>query len=132
MYVHRRCTNWHGSPRWQRTLRHRGPQKTGAQLRDNPEEREKRPKWPKNPSNRLAAINTATQLVGILSRFPVRTARGPPSTLHVEKMKFFQKARGLTHERSTNTAHRNNVQISMCELPWHSMEAASGSESTFT
>ena len=49
--------------------------KNGAQLRENPEEREKRPKKPKNPSNRLAAINTAIQLVGIMSRFPVRTAR---------------------------------------------------------
>ena len=48
------------------------------------------------------------------------------------KYEILPKARGLTHERSTNTAHRNNVQISQCELPWHSMEAASGSESTFT
>ena len=66
--------------------------KTGAQLRDNPEERNKWPKRPKNPSNRLAAINTAIGLqVEIMSRFPVRTARGPPKHLHVENMKFFQK-----------------------------------------
>ena len=65
--------------------------KTGAQLRDNPEEREKMAKKDKNPSNRLAAIHTAIQLVGIMSRFPVRTERGPPKHLHVENMKFFQK-----------------------------------------
>ena len=65
-----------------------GSEKTGAQLRDNPQEREKWPKRPKNPSNRLAAKNTAIQLVGIMSRFPVRTARGPPRTLHVENMNF--------------------------------------------
>ena len=55
-----------------------------------PEEREKRPKGRKTPSNRLAAINTAIQLVGIMSRFPVRTAQ-LPMNLHVENMKFFQK-----------------------------------------
>ena len=49
--------------------------KNGAQLRKNPEEHEKRPKGRKTPSNRLAAINTAIQLVGIMSRLPVRTAR---------------------------------------------------------
>ena len=65
--------------------------KTGAQLRETPEEREKWPKRPKTQSNRLAAINTAIQLVGIMSRFPVRTERGPPKHLHVENMKFFQK-----------------------------------------
>ena len=27
-----------------------------------------------------------------------------------------------------DTVHRNNVQIFKCELPWNSMEAASGSE----
>ena len=37
-----------GSPRQQRTLRHRGLRKTGAQLRDNPEEREKSAKTAKS------------------------------------------------------------------------------------
>ena len=60
-------------------------------------------KWPrgrKTPSNRLAAINTAIQLVGIMSRFPVRTARG----LRVPRRKYviLPKARGLTQKRSTN------------------------------
>ena len=57
-------------------------------------------KMAKRPKTSQTAINTAIQLVGIMSRFPLRTSRGPPSTLHLESVKFF-KARGLTHERST-------------------------------
>ena len=126
MYVHRRYTNWHGSPRWQRTLRHRGPRKTVAQLQDNPEERERRPKRPKNPSNRLAAMNTAIQLVGTMSRFPVRTKRGHPSEPSRRKYEIFPKARGLTHERSTNTAHRILFRFSSANCHGTPWEAASG------
>ena len=45
------------SPRWRRTLHHRELRKTGAQLRDNPEEREK---WPGRPKNPFIAAITAT------------------------------------------------------------------------
>ena len=55
----------------------------------------------------------AINLVGIImSRFPVRTSRGPPSERR--KYDILPKARGLTHERSTNTLHRNNGQIFKC------------------
>ena len=40
---------------------------------DNLEEREKWPKKGRKTINRQAAINTVIQLVGIMSRFPVRT-----------------------------------------------------------
>ena len=60
--------------------------------RSTSDDLEEREKWPEKgrqtKSNRLAAINTANtaiQLVGIMSRFPVRTERGPPKHLHVEK-----------------------------------------------
>ena len=51
-----------GSPRRQRTLRHRGLRKTGAQLRDNPEERENCGKNRAKPLDAITA-KTATQCI---------------------------------------------------------------------
>ena len=47
-------------------------------------------KRPKNPSNRLAATNTAIQIVAIMSRFSSSNLR-VDTDLHVENMKLFQK-----------------------------------------
>ena len=108
-------SNWQGSPRRRRTLHRRGLRKTGAQLRDNPEEREKngqRPKNPVKPHGRHKHRHTARRNnVQISSANRAWTSEAPSR----RKYEILPKARGLTHERST-TAHRNNVQIFKCEL----------------
>ena len=43
------CANWHGEPSTTKNSSSRGLRKTGAQLRDNPEEREKSGKPRKAP-----------------------------------------------------------------------------------
>ena len=53
------CANWQGSPRWRRTLHHRGLQKLALNSGTTRRSTKKWPKRPKKPSNRLAAINTA-------------------------------------------------------------------------
>ena len=115
MYVHKHCTNWHGSPRWQRTLRHRGFRKTGAQLQTTRRSAKKWPKSRKKPSNppgRHKHRHTARRNnVQISSANRAWTSEAPSRG----KYEILPKARGLTHERST-TARRNNVQIFKCEL----------------
>ena len=105
--------------------------KNGAPLRENPEEREKKTKKAektvKPPGRHKHRHKARRNNVQISSANRAWTSEAPSR----RKYEILPKARGLTHERST-TAHRNNVQIFKCELPWHSMEATSGSESTFT
>ena len=64
----------------------------------------------------------------IMSRFPVRTCGCRPSRT---KYEILPKARKLTHEVSARYKLEEIIQFSKCELPWHSTEAASGSDSTF-
>ena len=92
VYVHRRCNNWHGSPRWQKTLRHRGLRKTGAQLWDNPKEREKwtkkaekTVKSPGRHKHRHTARWNNVQISSANLRVDIRV------NLHAENTKFFQK-----------------------------------------
>ena len=69
------------SPRWQRNLHHRGFQKTGSQLRDNPEEREKCVSAAENPSHRhMTASRNNVQIFKCGLRREVRVHH------HVENM----------------------------------------------
>ena len=86
--------------------------KNGAQLRENPEEREKRPK---TPSNRLAAINTAIKLMmKYCPDFQCEAASGSPRTPSRRKYEILPKARRLTHDCQIQ-ARRNNPNFK-CEL----------------
>ena len=99
-----------GSPRWQRNSSPSRAPKTGAQLRDDPEEREKMAKKANNPvkpPGRHKHRHTARRNnVQISSANRAWTSEAPSR----RKYEILPKTRGLTHERST-TAHRNNVQI---------------------
>ena len=90
--------------------------KTGAQLRDDPEEREKMAKKAKNPvkppgRHKHRHMTASRNNVQISSANCAWSSETPSR----RKYEILPKASGLTHGRST-TAHRNNVQIFKCEL----------------
>ena len=110
------------NPRWQRTLRHRGLRKMALNSGRTRRSAKKGQKGRKTPSNRQAAINTAIRRnnVQISSANRAWTSEAPAR----RKYEILPKARGLTHERSTNCS----IEI---VFRFSSANSASGSESTF-
>ena len=117
MYDHKRYTNWHGSPRWQRNSSpSRAPKKLALNSGRTRWSAKKWPKRPnKTPSNRLAAINTAIKLMmKYCPDFQCEPARGSSRTPSRRKYEILPKARRLTHDCQIQ-ARRNNPNFK-CEL----------------